>query len=179
MSSNCLISFFACCNSRKRTIVPSDSSVFTNIFQNQSVSTQTPLVISHNLLKSGSLPMLKTPASSSHKPIIMIKQGSQFVGRSSDEFTRQKERNCTKSPARRENKPESLQKEKQRQGSLPRAFVMEKGKNMPRLFPVTPRSYSKSGLKLPNITKNRNAAMISEEFDHIENDGNASLVNYE
>ncbi|OMJ89498.1 hypothetical protein SteCoe_8293 [Stentor coeruleus] len=108
----------------------------------------------------------------------MIKEGNQFIGRSSDEFTRQKERNCTKSPTRRENKQENLPKERQRQGSLPRAFVMEKGKNMPRLFPVTPRSYSKSGFKLPIIAKNRNAARISEEFDHIEHEGNDSLVNY-
>lgn len=179
MSSNCLVSFFSCCSSRKRAIAPSDSSAFTNIFNNQSVSTQTPMVLSSKIFKSGSLPVLKPPPQTSHKPTIMIKQGGLFIGKSSDEFARQKEIKFSRSPSIREDNAEIQLKSKHRQESLPRAFVIEKGKNMPRLFPVTPKSYSKSGIKLPIITRNRNPALISENFNNINPQENESLVNFE
>lgn len=171
MSSNCLISFFACCNNRKRVIAPSDSSTYTNFLQN--VGTQTNIFTSNYSLITGSLPALKPTAKISHKPIIMIKESPSFHGRSSDEFKRQREKKLSMSPSMSSQNRSGKKRENYSQDFISMPFVLNKGKNMPKVLPVTPSNIPKT--RFPNIYKSARQ-VIDEEVERFEEESD-SLVN--
>lgn len=149
MSSNCLISFFACCSNRKRAIAPSDSTVYANFLQN--VSTQTPVFPSHQIASSESLPSLRHTQPVPHKAIIMIREPTSFQGRSSDEFKRQR---YYSNAERLDTQGKGLRRrENVRLDSLPKQIVISKGQGMPKLFPVTPKRGIKAS-KLTDINNN-------------------------
>ena len=145
MSSNCLFSLFACCNSRKRAILPSDSTLYQNFLQN--ASTQTPFRLNPNISLSGSLPALSSSVKVSHKPTIMVKRGTTFEEQLSEELLR--------SSINRKSSINSSETSQQfiQQAPLPVPFVMQRGKSLPRLTPVTPRQTVRGRNRLPTLPR--------------------------
>ena len=80
MSSNCFISFFGCCSSRKRNVIHSESTIYSNLLHNASTQTRKS---NH----SESLPALRIPAKMTHRPIIMIKHGDSFKEQLSEDIS--------------------------------------------------------------------------------------------